>query len=119
MYFVLQSSQLRTPIADAPPLSLAIVENSWDLTPRQLCDLELLLNGGFHPLAGFLTRPEYESVCRNMRLPNGALWPIPVTLDVPELFAATLKPGHVVLLRDPEGVVLARLHVTDAWQPDR
>ena len=44
---------------------------SWDLTPRQLCDLELLLNGGFSPLEGFLGQADYESVCSSMRLSNG------------------------------------------------
>jgi sulfate adenylyltransferase len=47
---------------------------SWDLTERQLCDLELLLNGGFSPLKGFLTRADYDSVCSRMRLADGTLW---------------------------------------------
>jgi len=57
---------------------------SWDLTPRQLCDLELLLSGGLSPLDGFLGQADYEAVCGGMRLANGTLWPIPVTLDLPE-----------------------------------
>lgn len=92
---------------------------SWDLTPRQMCDLELLLNGGFSPLSGFLSRDDYESVCESMRLRDGALWPIPVMLDVTEEFAAGLRAGETVALRDPEGVMLAALHVSDVWQPDR
>ena len=48
---------------------------SWDLTPRQLCDLELLLNGGFSPLRGFMNRKDYDSVCDNMRLADGTVWP--------------------------------------------
>ena len=51
---------------------------SWDLTDRQLCDIELLLNGAFSPLEGFLTQAEYDSVLETMRLPDGVLWPIPV-----------------------------------------
>ena len=82
---------------------------SWDLTARQLCDLELLLSGGFSPLRGFMTRADYEGVCHNMRLASGLLWPMPITLDVSEEFAKTLKPGSSkVALRDPEGVMLAR-----------
>lgn len=93
---------------------------SWDLTPRQICDLELLLGGGFSPLRGFMTRTDYEGVCHNMRLANGVLWPIPITLDVKEEFAKSLKPGSTkIALRDPEGVMLAVLHVEDMWQPNR
>jgi sulfate adenylyltransferase len=93
---------------------------SWDLTPRQLCDLELLMSGGFSPLRGFMTRPDYDGVCHSMRLAGGLLWPIPITLDVTEEFARSLKPGSSKLaLRDPEGVMLAVLHVEDVWQPDK
>jgi sulfate adenylyltransferase len=91
---------------------------SLDLTPRQLCDLELLLNGGFSPLRGFMTRLDYHSVCSSMRLANGTLWPMPITLDVTEEFAGQLCPGDVVALRDPEGVMLAALHVDEVWRPD-
>ncbi len=93
---------------------------SWDLTPRQLCDLELLLNGGFSPLRGFMTQADYESVCHGMKLTNGALWPMPVTLDVTAEFARSLNPGSSkIALRDPEGLMLAMLHVEDVWRPDR
>jgi sulfate adenylyltransferase len=92
---------------------------SWDLTPRQICDLELILNGGFSPLEGFMTRAEFESVAESMRLANGTLWPIPITLDVNEEVAAGLEVGSRLALRDPEGVMLAVLHVEDVWEIDR
>ena len=92
---------------------------SWDLTGRQLCDLELLLSGGFSPLRGFMSRQDYERVCGETRLANGKLWPIPITLDVSAEFAKKLQLGATVALRDPEGVMLAVLHVDDVWQPDR
>ena len=92
---------------------------SWDLTPRQLCDLELLLNGGFSPLHGFMSRAEYESTCCRMRLRDGTLWPIPITLDVSEELARSISPGSMLALRDPEGAMLAALHVEQAWKPDR
>src|SRR5262245_36442354 len=74
---------------------------SWDLTPRQLCDLELLLNGGFSPLCGFMDQATYEAVRDHARLPSGELWPIPITLDVTAEFAGKLHPGSTIALRDP------------------
>ena len=90
---------------------------SWDLTDRQLCDLELLLNGGFSPLGGFMVQADYESVCDRMRLADGTLWPMPIVLDVTEEMAASLEPGSALALRDPEGVALALLHVEDIYRP--
>jgi len=93
---------------------------SWDLSARQICDLELLLSGGFSPLRGFMSRADYEGVCHTMRLANGMLWPMPITLDVTEDFAKKLTPGSSkIALRDPEGVMLAVLDVEDVYQPDR
>ncbi len=92
---------------------------SWDLTSRQVWDLEMLLNGAFSPLKGFLTEADYNSVCQKMRLGDGTLWPIPVTLDVAETFGAGLSPGDRVALRHPEGMVLAVISVTDVWTPDK
>jgi sulfate adenylyltransferase len=92
---------------------------SWELTPRQLCDLELVLNGGFNPLRGFLGKADYDHVCREMRLSDGTLWPIPVVLDVSEAFASKIGAGSKVALRDPEGVMLAILTVEELWRPDR
>ena len=92
---------------------------SWDLTARQLCDLELLLTGGFSPLRGFMTRADYESTCSNMRLADGRLWPIPIVLDVTEEFAKSMGRGSAIALRDPEGTMLSALHVDEVWQPDR
>jgi sulfate adenylyltransferase len=92
---------------------------SHDLTPRQICDLELLMNGGFTPLKGFLSQADYDSVLDNMRLADGALWPMPVTLDVSEAFAEKVQPGQDIALRDQEGVILATMTVTDKWVPNK
>ena len=91
---------------------------SWDLTPRQACDLELLLNGSFSPLEGFLNQTDYERVVEDMRLSDGTLWPIPITLDVSEPFASRIGRGEQLALRDPEGVLIAVLEVSDIWRPD-
>jgi len=92
---------------------------SWDLSERQMCDLELLLNGGFSPLRGFMGPADYNSVCSSMRLSDGTVWPIPITLDVPEEFAASLRPKGRLALRDPEGVMLAALEVEEIWRADK
>jgi sulfate adenylyltransferase len=92
---------------------------SWDVTDRQLCDLELLLNGGFSPLRGFMNRGDYDSVCSRMRLGDGTLWPIPITLDVPAELAGRLQCGNWLALRDPEGVLLAALEVDEVYAIDR
>jgi sulfate adenylyltransferase len=92
---------------------------SWDLTARQLCDLDLILNGAFSPLEGFLSQADYDRVCREMRLESGILWPIPVTLDVSEAFAESVSTGETIALRDAEGVLIATMEVSDIWRPDR
>lgn len=91
---------------------------SWELTAKQLCDLELLLNGGFSPLRGFMSRRDYENSCSRMRLADGTLWPIPIVLDVSEKFAQSIGEGSSVALRDPEGVMLAALRVSEIWRAD-
>ncbi len=92
---------------------------AWDLSARQLCDLELLANGAFSPLQGFMTQDDYRSVCRDMHLSSGTLWPMPITLDVSQEFADKLDGVKRVALRDPEGVNLAVLDLEDRWQADR
>ena len=91
---------------------------SWQLTDRQLCDLELLMNGGFSPLNGFMDQVNYESVLTSMRLTDGSLWPIPITLDITEEFANKIKGVDKITLRDKEGFALAILSVSDIWSPD-
>ena len=92
---------------------------SWDLTPRQICDLELLMNGGFSPLNGFLGKADYDGVVENMRLADGSLWPIPINLDVTAEFAEGLILDEHVALRDQEGVILATIKITDKWMPNK
>lgn len=89
------------------------------LTDYQTADLELLLSGGFSPLDGFMGREDYQAVCEGMRLATGILWPIPITLDVSEDLAASLKPDQRMTLRHPEGRMLAVMTAGDLWRPDR
>ncbi len=91
---------------------------SWHLTPRQLCDLELIMSGGFSPLTGFMNRADYTASVTEMRLADGTLWPIPITLDVSEAFAEQATATGRIGLRDPEGVLLAVMEVHDRWGAD-
>ncbi|MGY1779684.1 sulfate adenylyltransferase [Geodermatophilus sp. SYSU D01036] len=91
---------------------------AWELSRRQRCDLELLATGGFSPLRTFMGPADHASVCDTMRLASGELWPVPVTLDVPEhvVEVATAAGGLTLQAR---GVDLAVLWLETAWQPDR
>jgi len=85
------------------------------LNERQMCDLEMLAIGAFSPLTGFMCRSDYESVLDRMRLQGNTLWPIPVCLDISETKANSFEVGQSVSLRDPEGFLLALLHIEDIW----
>jgi len=92
---------------------------SWQVTPRQICDLELIINESFSPLTGFLNQGDYNSVLSNMRLESGCIWPIPITLDVTREFAESVSKGDRIVLRDHEFFALAILTIESIWEPDR
>jgi sulfate adenylyltransferase len=93
------------------------------LTERQLCDLELFLNGGFSPLEGFMVQADYESVVKTLRLANGVLFPMPITLDVTKAQIESLGLNHSgarLALRDPrDESALAIMTVTSVYKPDK
>ncbi|GAU09831.1 adenylylsulfate kinase [Desulfoplanes formicivorans] len=120
MSFMNTSESLLVHLRRAEHLKTSVLSCPFiDLSSRQLCDLELLLNRAFYPLEGYLCQEDYESVLANMRLADGMLWPMPVTLDVPRCLAERCEPGTVVGLRDQEGFLLAILHVESVWRPDK
>lgn len=87
------------------------------LTNRQLCDLELILNGGFAPLKGFLSEDDYLSVISKMRLTNGQIWPIPICLDVEGVEG--IKIGQKILLCDMSEKPVATLSIESMYKPDK
>ncbi len=89
------------------------------LSSRQLSDLELLLNGTYSPLTGFMSRTAYQSALETLRTPEGHLWPLPICLDIHLSDMERLSPGQVVALRDTEGFMVAALTITDLWTPDK
>lgn len=104
---------------------------SLTLTHRQLCDLELILNGGFSPLTQFMDETTYHSVVDHLLLPaapgsEALLWPMPVALDVTKAKLAALgidpaagKWSTDIALRDEEYNLLAVMKVTNLYVPDR
>ena len=89
------------------------------LSPRQQCDVEMLLTGAFSPLEGFLGRDDYLAVLQTGRLADGTLWPLPIVLDVDAATLAALKSKDQLLLLDAELYPVAVLQLRDMWQPDR
>ena len=87
------------------------------LNARQLCDLELLLNGGFAPLNGFLDEADYNSVVENMRLTSGKLWPMPIVLAITESQAQELRNEEYLTLKDEQGLPLAIIK-SNIYKPD-
>ena len=92
--------------------------NDLILDERILCDLDMLLLGGFSPLEGFLNENDYLSVVENSRLCNGKLWPIPIVLPVNNKDHERLNNYDVILLKDKTGLPIAELKVESRFQPN-
>ncbi len=86
---------------------------------RQLADLEMLANGAYSPLKGFLTRDDYLSVVGNMHLTSGLPWSIPITLPVSSEQAETIQEGSEVALIDAQGALQAILTVREKYRYDK
>jgi sulfate adenylyltransferase len=89
------------------------------LNAREEADLELLANGTFSPLEGFLGEADYLSVRDNKRLANGLVWAIPVTLSVSEEEKDKLQIGADVALHARDGRLLAVLHLAEIYTYDK
>jgi len=89
------------------------------LSDLALGDLELLMNGGFSPLTGFMNQDDYDQVLDQMRLKDGTLWPMPVCMDVSEAVVKRLDVGQSVALRDNEGFMLAVMHIESITPIDK
>src|SRR4051812_30425252 len=84
------------------------------LSSRQASDFELLANGGFAPLKGFMGSEDWRSVCEDMRLSSGEIWSIPITLQAD----LDVSEGDVIELSAPNGKKLGRLTVEEVWERD-
>lgn len=82
------------------------------LNARQLCDFELIVNGGFSPLDGFLKEDDYKSVVKNMRLANGHLWTMPIVLSINEKQKDEFQHCDQVVLIHETGLPLAIMDIS-------
>tara|TARA_Y100000996_G_scaffold109209_1_gene80679 strand:+ start:122 stop:1771 length:1650 start_codon:yes stop_codon:yes gene_type:complete len=92
---------------------------NWVLTDRQICDLELIIDGSFSPLKGFLNEDDYNSVLDSMKLTDGSIWPIPINLDVNNEFIESISDESSITLRDKEGFAIAILDIESKWKPNK
>src|SRR5919199_6817965 len=89
------------------------------LDARTLSDLQMVASGVFSPLEGFMPRQDYESVVEEMRLSNGLVWSMPVTLSVSEEVARTLKEDSYVALVDGSGEPVATMFLRERYSYEK
>jgi sulfate adenylyltransferase len=89
-----------------------------DLRPREVSDLEMIANGAFSPLEGFMCEDDYTAVCGNKRLASGLPWTIPVTLSTTDDLAKQLKEGDDIALY-AGGHILGVLHLQQKYRYDK
>jgi sulfate adenylyltransferase len=95
--------------------AMAKCNKELQLTPRQLCDTELIINGGFSPLTGFMDEATYKNVVDNVALPDGLIFGLPVVFDTDD---EDLQPGDIVLLKDGDRPI-ATVEFTDKYTPNK
>jgi sulfate adenylyltransferase len=89
------------------------------LSPREACDLEMIAIGAFSPIGGFMGQSDFQRVCREMRLTDNTVWPIPITLSPPDDVAAKINPGQKLALKDDKGRLLGVMTVTEKYAHDK
>ncbi len=94
----------------------AVSSPSVTLTPRALCDLELLATGAFSPVDRFMGQADYASILDTMRLSDGTLFPMPITLSVAD--PSDLRIGMWVPLRSPKAELVAVMQVQEVYERD-
>jgi sulfate adenylyltransferase len=85
------------------------------LDERATSDLVMIAIGGFSPISGFMGEADYKSVVDDMRMTDGTVWSVPVTLSVTEEVAAPLKEGSLIRLDSPEGKFIGVLELTEKY----
>ena len=105
-----KAKSLATEAAGLPSVTLSTTE---------ACDLEMIAIGAFSPLTGFVGKADFESICRDIRLADGTVWPIPITLAVDESVKASLEVGGRAALYHSDGTLLAVIAIEEIYPHDR
>jgi len=105
-----QAATLREEAANLPRI---------ELSSKQACDLEMIAIGAFSPLTGYVGKADFDSICNEMRLANGTVFPIPVTLAVDETVKGTLSEGGRAALYHADGTLLAVMDVAELYDHNR
>ncbi|MDG2477665.1 MAG: sulfate adenylyltransferase [Phycisphaerales bacterium] len=105
-----QAATLREEAANLPRI---------ELSSKQACDLEMIAIGAFSPLTGYVGKADFDSICNEMRLANGTVFPIPVTLAVDETVKGTLSEGGRAALHHADGTLLAVMDVAELYDHNR
>ena len=107
---------------DARQTELARAESlpKWKMSSRETGDVIMLGIGGFTPLTGFMSKADWEGVCKNMVMSNGIFWPIPVTLSVNEDFGGKLNVGdEITLLSADTDEIMATMKIEEKYSIDK
>src|SRR5271170_373533 len=110
---IIESSAAQSAIKEAASLP------ALTLSPREQFDLEMIGIGAFSPLTGFMGKADFESVCKNTRLANGTVWPIPVVLCPSNEQAEKTAVGQKIALKDSQGRVLGLMKVSEKFKHDK
>ncbi|WP_091584800.1 sulfate adenylyltransferase [Alteribacillus bidgolensis] len=86
------------------------------ISKETLSDLELIANGAYSPLDGFMNKKDYMSVLKDMRLSNGLVWSLPITLAVSKAEADRYRPGNDIVLRGEDGTIYAIFHFKEKYK---
>lgn len=89
------------------------------LSAKQACDLEMIAIGAFSPLTGFVGKADFEGICKNMRMADGTVWPIPITLAVNDQVKGTLKEGGRAALKHADGTLMAVIDIKEIYKHDK
>jgi len=88
------------------------------LNSREICDFELIVDGSFDPLLGFMSDKDYNGVVNNMHLDSGKFFPMPVVLSISREKANELYNEQLVYLKDETGIILGEMNIDSIYKPN-